>query len=281
MEYELLIFAKFFELKLLLKIYMKIIPLDSATESIFWRYVEDRLHEYFFFIMDYKQYPNITKILIAIDDVGKIQGLLLNYKDKIIQIRGNNEAVKNLASQVDMSSMDITVLNSQKELLSSKHKEHKKEVRVNRMVIHSGEKLIINEFVSEILEESDREEIASLFRKADPVFWGHVQAKDIEFSENHICFGIKRENRIVSFAQLWFGDEIGIIPTVATDPEFQNRGFAISLVSRSVQELFKHIKIKQCLIHVRADNAPAVHTYKKVGFKDFIQFAEFKLSKKI
>ena len=255
---------------------MKIIPLDFTTEPIFWHYVEDRIEAYFFYIMDYTQYPNFTKILIAIGDAGKIQGLLLNYKDKIIQIRGSNEAVKNLANQFDMSSMDITVLNAQKELLDSKDKENKKEILINRMVIHLGENLIINEFVSEILEESEREEIASLYRKADPVFWGHVQANDIEFSEKQIWLGIKRENRLVSFAQTWFGDKIGIISTVATDPEFQNRGFATSLVSRSVQELFKNIKIKLCLIHVRAENAPAVHTYKKIGFKDFIQFAEYK-----
>ena len=256
---------------------MKIITLDSATEPIFWRYVEDRIEEYFFYIMDYKQYPNITKILIAIDDVGKIQGLLLNYKDKIIQIRGSNEAVKNLASQFDMSSMEITVMNSQKELLNSNYKENKKEILINRMVIHSGENLIKNEFIPEILEESDREEIASLYRKADPVFWSHVQAKDIEFSEKYIWFGIKRENRLVSFAQTWFGDKIGIISTVATVHDFRNRGFATSLVSRSVQELFKHNLL--CLIHVRADNAPAVHTYKKIGFKDYFQFAEYKKKK--
>jgi ribosomal protein S18 acetylase RimI-like enzyme len=124
------------------------------------------------------------------------------------------------------------------------------------------------------LGESDREEIASLHRKADPVFWGHVQAKDIEFSENHIWFGIKREKRLVCLAQTWFGDEIGIISTVATDPDFQNRGFATLLVSRSIQELFNHNLL--CLIHVRADNAPAVHTYKKIGFKDYIQFSEYK-----
>ena len=136
---------------------MKIISLDSATEPIFWRYVEDRIEEYFFYIMDYKQYPDFTKIRMAIDDAGKIQGLLLNYKDKIIHLRGSNEAIKILENQFDMSSMEITVMNSQKELLNSNYKENKKEILINRMVIHSGENLIKNEFTPEILEESDRE----------------------------------------------------------------------------------------------------------------------------
>jgi len=256
---------------------MKIIPLDSATEPIFWRYVEDRIEEYFFFIMDFKNYPDFTKIWMAFDDAGKIQGMLLNYKEKNIHILGSNEAVKNLANQVDMSSMNITVLNSQKELLGSKDKENKKEILINRMVIRLGENLIKKEYTSEILGASDREEIASLYRKADPVFWGHLQAKDIEFSEKHIWFGIKCENRIVSFAQTWFGDEVGIILTVATDPDFQNRGFATSLVSRSVQELFKHSSLG--LITVRAENAPAVHSYKKIGFKEYFQFSEYKTKK--
>jgi len=253
---------------------MKIIILDSTTETIFWRYVEDRIEEYFFFIMDYKQNPDVTRIWMAIDDVGKIQGMLLNYKDKNVHIRGNDEAVKKLADQIDIRTPEITVLKSQKELLNPEDKEHKLEVLINRMVIHLGDNLIINKFSSEILDESDREEIASLYRKADPVFWSHVQGEDVELDENHIWFGIKRENRIVSFANIWIGDEIGIIPTVATDPDFRNQGFATSLVSRSIQELFKHTPTG--LIHVRAENAPAVHTYKKIGFKDYIQFVEYK-----
>ena len=214
---------------------------------------------------------------MAIDDAGKIQGLLLNYKDKIIHLRGSNEAIKILENQFDMSSMEITVMNSQKELLNSNYKENKKEILINRMVIHSGENLIKNEFTPEILEESDREEIASLYRKADPVFWSHVQGEDVELDENHIWFGIKREKRIVSFANIWIGDEIGILPTVATDPDFRNQGFATSLVSRSIQELFKHTPLG--LIHVRADNAPAVHTYEKIGFRKIFQYSEYKTKK--
>ncbi|MHA1902184.1 MAG: GNAT family N-acetyltransferase, partial [Promethearchaeota archaeon] len=55
-----------------------------------------------------------------------------------------------------------------------------------------------------------------------------------------------------------------------THPDFENRGFATSVVSASIQELLKHSPLG--LIHVRADNAPAVHTYKKNGFRDFLQF---------
>ena len=57
---------------------MKIILLDSTTEPIFLSYVEDRIEEYFFFIMDYKQNPDVTKIWMVLDDAGKIQGMLLN-----------------------------------------------------------------------------------------------------------------------------------------------------------------------------------------------------------
>ncbi|QEE14247.1 GNAT family N-acetyltransferase [Promethearchaeum syntrophicum] len=256
---------------------MKIILLDSTIEPIFWRFVEERIEEYFFFIMDYKQNPNVTRIWIAFDDVGGIQGMLLNYKNKNVHIRGSNEAVKELADYVDIRTPEITVINTQKELLSPADKEHKKEVLINRMVIHLGENLMINEHVSEILHESDREEIAALYRKADPIFWSHVQGKDVELDENHIWFGIKREDRIVSFANIWIGEEIGIIPTVATDPDFQNQGLATSLVSRSVQELFKHTTLG--LIHVRAENSPAVHIYEKIGYKKIFQYSEYKTKK--
>ncbi len=253
---------------------MKIILLDSTTEPIFWRYVEDRIEEYFFFIMDLKNYPEFTKIWMAIDDAGKIHGMLLNFKEKHIQIRGNNEAVKILLNEIDMKSMEITILKSQKELLDSNITVNKEEILLNRMVIHPGENVMKNKFIPEILNESDREEIASLSRKTDPVFWGHVQGKDLEFSKSHKWFGIRRENKIVSFAQTWIGDEVSIISIVATDPDFQNRGFATSLVASSIQELFKHSPLG--LIHVRAENTPVVHTYKKNGFKDYFIFSFFK-----
>ena len=253
---------------------MKIISLDSTTEPIFWSYVEERIEEYFFFLMDYKQNPNVTRIWMALDDVGKIQGMLLNYKNKNVHIRGSNESVKKLADHVDIRNPEITVLNSQKKLVSPEDKEHKKEVLIDRMVIHLGENMIINQHVSEILDESHREEIASLYRKADPVFWSHVRGENVELDENHIWFGIKRENKIVSFANIWIGDEIGIIPTVATDPDFRNQGLATSLVSQSIQELFKHTHLG--LIHVRAENFPAVHIYEKIGFRKIFQYSEYK-----
>ncbi|QEE14246.1 GNAT family N-acetyltransferase [Promethearchaeum syntrophicum] len=253
---------------------MKIILLDSTTEPIFWDFVGERIEEYFFFIMDYKQDPDSTKIWMAFGEDEKIKGMLLNYKEKNIQIRGSDEAVKNLINQVDMLTMDITVLNSHKEFLNLKDKENKKEILLNRMVIYPGENLISNNLEPEILEESDREEIASLFRKADPEFWGKVKGNELVFSETHKWFGIKRSNQIVSFSQIWIGDEIGIVSTVATDPNFRNQGLATVLVSYAVQELFKHVPLG--LIHVRADNTPAVHTYEKIGYKKLYQFSFYK-----
>ena len=253
---------------------MKIIPLDSTTEPIFWDFVKERIEEYFFFIMDLKQNPDSTRIWMTLDDTGKILGMLLCYKDKNIQIRGNDKAVKILINQIDMLTMDITVLNSQKEFISSKDKENKKEILLNRMVIHPGENLVINDFKPEILGESEREEMAALFRKADPEFWGDVKGEILEFNETRKWFGIRRENQIVSFAQIWIGDEIGIVSTVATDPDFRNQGLATLLVSFAVQELFKHAPLG--LIHVREENTPALHTYEKIGYKKIFQFSFYK-----
>ena len=249
---------------------MKVIPLNSTNESKFWSYVEHRKEEYFFFIMDLKNYPEYTKIWMAIDENGDIQGMLLDYKGKNIQIRGSDEAVKKLIGEIDLSLKDITILYSQKGLLDRKYLKDKKEIILNRMLIHPGENIIKSDISSEILTENDKEELASLYRKTDPSFWGHVQGKDLEFDENHKWFGIKRENKIVSFAHIWFGEEFGLISTVGTHPDFRNSGFATSLVSVAIQELLKHSPLG--LIHVRADNAPAVHTYKKNGFRDFLQF---------
>lgn len=255
---------------------MKIVPLNSETKSLFWKYVENRLEEYFFFIMDLKDYANLTKIFIAIDNTEEIQGMSLIYKDKQVQIRGSETAAKILLENIDLRSKEITVLLAHKKLIYHEFIKNKKEMQLNRLTIHSGENIVYNQFDSEELKDSDREEIVQLYNKADPEYWGKVKSKDLIFNESHRWFGIKIDAQIVSFSQIWIGDDVGIISTVATHPDFQNRGYATSLVSYSLLELFKYSPL--ALIHVRADNASAVHTYQKVGFKVFAEYYNWRLT---
>ena len=80
-------------------------------------------------------------------------------------------------------------------------------------------------------------------------------------------FGIKLEGKLVSVGNTRFVDFASNISMVATDERYRSRGYATSIVSALVQEILKRSPI--ALIHVIADNAPAVRAYSKVGFKPY------------
>ncbi|MFX1453178.1 MAG: GNAT family N-acetyltransferase, partial [Promethearchaeota archaeon] len=57
---------------------------------------------------------------------------------------------------------------------------------------------------------------------------------------------------------------IGYVIIVGTHPDYRNRGYASSLISSALKDLFR--EKKQCFITVRVENDPAIHTYEKLGF---------------
>jgi ribosomal protein S18 acetylase RimI-like enzyme len=115
---------------------------------------------------------------------------------------------------------------------------------------------------------NDAEDVADLLRRCDPEWWGEVTADIAKKSlEAAYCLGIKQNNRVVSVGYTRFVDFASNISVVATDERYRNKGYATSIVSALVQEIFNHSPI--AIIHVIADNTPAVRAYSKVGFKPY------------
>jgi len=114
----------------------------------------------------------------------------------------------------------------------------------------------------------DAEAIADLMRMCDPEWWGEAKAENLRKSlETTFAVGIKKDGRLVSAGYTRFVDFASNISMVATDERYRSRGYATSIVSVLVEEILKRCPI--ALIHVIADNAPAVRAYSKVGFKPY------------
>lgn len=245
---------------------MKVVSIADGYEQAFWDYVNrDRL-DYYFFIMDWNQRVEKTEILLALDN-DRIEGALLLYDNYIAQVRGNRNAVKALLEHVHLEKMELQAPLNCEDLVYERFEPRIRQSMV-LMSMNKGEEQVQITTPLFKLGVDDAEEIADLLRKCDPLWWGEVKAETVRKSlETAYSLGVRQDNRVVSVGYIRSFDFATNISIVATDERYRNRGYATSIVSALVQEIFKHSPI--ALIHVIADNAPAVRAYSKVGFKPY------------
>jgi ribosomal protein S18 acetylase RimI-like enzyme len=239
------------------------VALDN--EAIFYEYIKDNFEEYFFFHVDYAQYPESTEIYMALDNKEKIQGMILIWKNRRIQLRGSVESLEFLLNGKNYNPKSVTGFDYHKELIKKFFPEYKKEIAMYRMGLKKGTpQKDFERYRFKKLSESHRDEITSLMRIADPIFWGSRALEDLLIDKNNTWYGINEKEELISVMNIWKYLYIGYITIVGTHPDYWNQGYASSLISSALKELFQ--EKDQCFIMVRVENNPAVYTYKKLGF---------------
>jgi len=244
--------------------------LDESMEKRFWEHVNRDLLDFFWFIYDWKLYPDKTKIWLALDDNDGIAGLLLVHRDSVVQFRGSRDAVKALLDYAPISEdAEVQAPLDCEDLVTSKCGS---EYRVHMMLMKllKGEEDIQISTVPERLGVGDAEQVVALLREADPVWWGDMTAERLlaGSTQEALWVGIRQKGEIVSVGSARL-TELGTnnIGIVATRQEYRNRGYATSITSALVKEILKNAQT--AIIHVLADNAPAIRTYTKAGFKPY------------
>jgi predicted GNAT family acetyltransferase len=136
------------------------------------------------------------------------------------------------------------------------------------MRLRKGEETIQINHEPVRLGVEDAERVAELMREADPEWWGEVTVKSLrERWEKRFWLGIKRDGKVVSVGGTQFVDFASNISVIATDERYRNMGFATSIASALAREILK--RSQMAIIHVLADNVPAIRAYSKVGFKPY------------
>ena len=243
---------------------LRSIQLTPDNEAFFFDYIKNNFAEYLFFHVDYAQYPESTEIYMALDNEKKIQGMILIWKDRRIQLRGSIVSLKFLLNGKNYNPISITGLENHKKLISKFFPDYKKEIALYRMGLKKGDQKDFERFTFKRLSESHRGEITALMRIADPIYWGSNVSEDIMIDENNVWYGIVEKNELKSIVNIWKYQNIGFLPIVGTHPDCWNQGYASSLISSVLKDLFR--EKKQCFIMVRVANVPAIHTYQKLGF---------------
>lgn len=243
---------------------LRSIRVTPDNEAFFYDYIKNNFTEYFFFHVDYAQYPESTEIYMALDNKEKIQGMILIWKNRRIQLRGSIVSLEFLLNERNFNPISVTGFNNHKEMIAKFFPDYRKEIALYRMGLKKGDQKDFEKFQFKGLSESHREQITSLMRIADPIYWGSNEPEDIMIDENNIWYGIVEKKELISIVDIWKYQGIGLITIVGTHPDYWNQGYASSLISSTLKDLFR--EREQCFIIVRVANAPAIHTYKKLGF---------------
>jgi len=245
---------------------MEILTLDSGLEDIFWNYVYQDVPHHHFFILDWKFGKDSTKILLALK-ANRIQGMMLTYRQSIVQLRGSAEAANALLDRMDLEKVEIQALMEHENMVLRRYKPLTRHELILMTLRRGEERLHMKHPVVE-LTPADAKEIASLMRQADPEWWGETASQRIvEGMDERLWLGVKVDRKLVSLGGTRFNDWGSNIGVVVTEASHRRRGYATSIVSALVKKILA--RCPMVFIHVLSDNPPAIHVYKKVGFKPY------------
>lgn len=249
--------------------FLKVVSLEDGYEQEFWNHVNrDRL-DYYFFIFDKRQHRDKTQVFLALEG-RKIEGLMLIYAGRIVQLRGTREAVKALFEKVDLEQVELQAPLDCEDIILRRYRPSLR-FEIILMSLRRGEENIRMKHVPVRVGDEDVQEFVEVLRKADPEVWGDLDIEQQKAAwKDAFLLGIKYQGKLVSVGNTRFVDLASNIGAIATDEGYRNMGFATSIVSALVKEILKNSPV--AIIHVRKDNASAIQVYSKVGFKPYKQY---------
>ncbi len=246
---------------------MNIVSLEPAYESIFWRHVNRDIPYYYHFAFDWKYNRDQTKILLALEG-NQIHGMMLIYRQSVVQLRGNSEAVKALLEKLDLEKVELQALEEHKPYVLERYKPTITH-EIMLMILHKGEETLHIKHPIIKLDATEAWQIASIMKNADPEFWGTITSQNIVEGINRGAdwLGIKVNGKLVSIGNARLTEWAGLIGVVATQEAHRNKGYATSIVSELVRQILERLPI--ALIFVLRENPQAMRAYEKVGFKQY------------
>ncbi len=245
---------------------MDIVSLSPSVEPMFWKHVIQDIYHYFFFAYDWKHNREHTEILLAIEQK-QIVGMMLVYRDRIVQLRGSAQAVKILLRELDLDEVELQVSKKYSPLVHEKY-DPTWTTDLMLMTVHSGEEKPQIRHTVVRLDASYAEEIAPILREGSPEIWSDVTHQQImEGMVDQTWVGIKVKDELVSVCSFRVTEWLGLVGRVATQKKDRNRGYATSTVSYAIKYMMQNRS--DAIIFARTDNPSAIRVYRKVGFKPY------------
>jgi predicted GNAT family acetyltransferase len=248
---------------------VRLVPLTPELETSFWSLVKADYCDYYFFIFDLLLQKERTQISLALED-DAVVGVMLIYDGHIVQLRGGHEAVAFMLNNLNETSVDVQVPVDCQDLLEQKYPSFKLLAHVTLMSFKRGEEQLTVKVTPERLSVKDAPQIAQLMHECYYKMWREISAEAVEalfLVKEAVWFVIKLDGKLVSFGYGMLTPKVCHVTWIATNPQYEKRGYATSIVSALVRECLA--VADEAVIYVMDDNVVARRIYSKVGFKPY------------
>jgi ribosomal protein S18 acetylase RimI-like enzyme len=255
---------------------MQLITLTADNEKQLFRFLEADYCDYYFFIYDYLLQKAKTKIFFAQNN-DAVQGLMVQYDGHIAQLRGDEAIVRFMLNNLAPQFTDVQVPQKCEKLLFEKYPEAKLKANVTLMRLNKGQEHLAITTQPQKLNIQDAAEIAELMHVCYPKMWSDIPKEAIEtiFAYKEAAFlGIKEGDKLAAFGYAMLTPKVSHVTWIGTNPEYERRGYATSIVSSLIQESLQ--MADTAIIYVMNDNATANGVYSHVGFRPYKEYAFIK-----
>lgn len=209
---------------------------------------------------------------------GHIAGFLLVYRGVTpasIILDGDRDVIPHLLDAVAVDEAAFHLNPTLRSIVRDRF-PIRSEYATEIMSLRMGEETLYIRHDVKLLNESHTMDLLRLMREWRPtsrdITDDEVRKTEDELKSESI-YGIFMDGQLVSVIQLEkllsHIPEVCWIGRVFTSQKYRGMGFATSLVSKAVEEAFKHESVKYVGLGVRSDNAPAKHVYARIGFKKY------------
>ncbi|MFW9965173.1 MAG: GNAT family N-acetyltransferase [Candidatus Sifarchaeia archaeon] len=201
----------------------------------------------------------------------QIKGAMYYNEAQTLRIFGSPDAVEVFLEDINITPKYISLQDESLDILARFVESERKRLMMYRLVMSKKELLVSSAHNIRKLEKQDLQNAFAVFRAAESEDWGTTDSVNLPFDDNNRWYGLEKNGVLVSVCWNQVYAHGGHVAFIATHPEFQNQGFASSLLKYALSDNFRRNDFS--VIHVREDNGPALHCYEKIGYRKHFRFS--------
>ncbi len=253
---------------------MRVVPLDSAIEDSFLKFLRRDVTSNLFGLLDLKFQRDKTKFWIALEDA-EILGYMLEYENHL-NLRGDVRCVAELLKKASLIEPDLNIEPSHLPIVKTFYEPVRRIgpglSKVATLLTMKVDKKQFRPLIKHHPRELSMEELEAIEKLSvafneemglGPITREHI----VKMLNRRLFYGIYEGDELVSFASGTSGtimEKLSHVAPVYTLPKFRGRGYATSICSALVEKLLN--QSEAVMIFVLADEIPALKVYEKIGF---------------